>query len=504
MRVDGRSHNSILYTSSITNEATFKQLFSPSYWPEPTANYAALFCGQSYNADFKICDCFPIEQDALNQSGLQLFDTLNKPVKLKQINGPFALRNLQDYNAKAYFIAQAMIFEYEAKGLKNKTVNQIFCDVDLIDEYLFASYIFNIIDRIWFTRKESNNTFICISAPSCTGKTQLAFVIDCFSRFQFAVHSSAHFALYQFPSFKPRFHSVLHIICCDSKQSIYSSLSYSLPVLSLLKDNLKELLGDNRSKNVISGTHLGKIVDSFKFKCLGFLRTIFLQREKGDPWTEKNTEDLFPSLSLNEFKIFIDEISIGQNNDALPIVVCLDEFGSVHQSEELRSDEVDHLFLLRNLLRESGCVVFTMGTNSRATNLINVDGLGGDSGKSVELSWVYLLTELPRFPYGILTQSYPNALKLLNLHYALKRWLFRSCNFANMNSTDPILTSSISGILDIFLHEFNEIQDLTVQVVDILAKVFDQLQTRIKDRKAIDKKLGYIGQYFLHFACYKY
>jgi hypothetical protein len=81
---------------------------------------------------------------------------------------------------------------------------------------------------------------------------------------------------------------------------------------------------------------------------------------------------------------------------------------------------------------------------------------------------MYLISELPKMPFGIATQSYPKAVNLLNSKPGLKNWLLASSNgqLATME-VDPLLITNLPGNLDQFFKELDKIE-VSASELDVL------------------------------------
>lgn len=166
---------------------------------------------------------------------------------LESIDTEYIMPILEEYVFKASFIAKAMKHEYDFYGLEKKHVNEILPDENLLRRFSFSPYLINMILSIYRMKAADNKTFISILAPSCTGKTQLAFVLDFFSKYPFCQDLAKHRS---FENRETLFHSVLHFVCNSSpkQQDIYKSLVYSLEFFTFLNMIWKKLLGKMRIK----------------------------------------------------------------------------------------------------------------------------------------------------------------------------------------------------------------------------------------------------------------
>jgi hypothetical protein len=306
--------------------------------------------------------------------------------------------------------------EYLDLKLENMHVQSILNDKNIIGKYHYVSYVISIVNTVHKCRSYLNNSFLCLSAPSCTGKTQFSLALDCFSEYPF-------FPISSFP---------LHEAHSDT------SLSANLIVE---KDSTKDI------SLLISGSNL-KNLKKLKYTSLGFLKSLIRMREADN----KFGETVLERITWDSFYTF--------NESKKPIIVCMDEFGTSRTINGPPRD-LTLLFFGLNLLREAGCVVFTMGTNSKAANLIEKRELGDTRSGGREIAfkhpWVYLLTIMPRFPFGILKYFYPAVLTYLRTREAaLQKWLLKtdtpnsSWTMAN-EDTDPLMISSIPGFVwDVF------------------------------------------------------
>lgn len=139
-------------------------------------------------------------------------------------NGCF--RYLQEYRRKA------TKKEYDDHRLSEKLVKEILKDQALMKRLSYAPYLIRMIQSISTDRELKNKTFICIIAPSCTGKTQSFYVLDHLSRLPFlpSVGDGCH----------PLFHSVFHVLCNDiTDQAIYRSSTYSKKFMDVVKEDFK-------------------------------------------------------------------------------------------------------------------------------------------------------------------------------------------------------------------------------------------------------------------------
>lgn len=489
-------------------------------WPEPVENYQAIFDGKLVPAQKPAFKLFPVSMTSLQQ-GVKVQGCI--PITLSSIPNE-SIAPLKDYNQKARIIAEAMKHEYDVHGLMNEsvTIEQILKNVTVLNSCFYTSYLIKMILQIHGLRfkTQSNKPFICIVAPSCTGKTQLAFALDNFSQHPFAKslgNTTESDSTESNTDEIPFFHSVIHIICGRTNvQDIYGSFLYSEKFMNLLyedfmniKDKITKEANESRKppeweesqmRMLISGSSLVDNEDRRMYRSLGFLRYLIQQRENGDSWAKrengeaKETKDHIAEASLSEFREFIKE--------RRPVVVCLDEFSA--------SDHVslNQLYFCRNLLREACCVVATMGTNSKATNLSNIDGLGDWSGTQQTSTWVYLVSELPRLPYGILCECYPKAVELLNAKKGLRNWLLRTSNDKRIKTEfKPLLISHIPGFVDHFFEELNKLSanDINSSEINILNIALKGLLKWLPERKNTLKGAeAFLGQLLLHFAVISY
>lgn len=273
----------------------------------------------------------------------------------------------------------------------------------LVDDGKYFTEMRNLISTIQCLASDpfivhSNNTpFISILAPSGTGKTQLALSMN--------QNGCANIHLLAFDPKQPNLQTIYSAVQSISF-SFHEQISRDLLLLTELKDGLVDLTTglDSVEKEFMKG-ELVDLISTCRFiipfkdtklYTVGFLHFILTKRQehlndpKGKVWEEylfgNRVKEDMPAMTPADFAETWAPMRKG-----MPSVI-LDEFGLTNQNRT-------RLLYARNLIRALSIVCITMGTDSKASNLIDPSALGTEQSSvnsTPNQPWVYVVHRLPR------------------------------------------------------------------------------------------------------------
>lgn len=355
----------------------------------------------------------------------------------------------------------------------------------------------------------SDKSFIFISGPSWSGKTQLIYALDRLSSYPMKVHEKT-----STPSLDAKFYCVLHLVMeQDTSQIIYQAQNdVSKALLAAVRtdfDGIRPFLadmvesGDNRLSTFCKDLGIdGQWFPSVKtasrkqileciekiFTDLVILSTKFIEYfGKMFMWRSLGILDELIDMRVNRkaldetiplkpvSPVYVDEFYKKHlASRELPVVACLDEFNLTSLKSKTE------LIFLRNLLRSiSNLTPILLGTNAKAANLVDEYSVNTTVSRDDEHPWCRLFYRLPSANFE--SVGFQSLYASTFVDDKIVKWLRVACGRP--------------GILKLFIANF-EPQDLVGSFVTTF--------TRILRRKALmSSPLSIEGYYEMIFSRFR-
>lgn len=298
---------------------------------------------------------------------------------------------------------------------------------------------------------EENRIFISVNSPSCAGKTQMSVSLDSLSVFPLSGGRNDKAPLFMVFRIsvdlfqKGKTSQTINVNLFADFFKKFSQLDYDTLHAAYVEKNpnlTPEKLSESIS-SIVSGSHISETFSSKKSHLLSLMLFWIQSRRNG-----KESESFQAALkkSTLKFKGFVSPLTLvefkNQTNKLNPenktIVAALDEFNITKFAANTGKP-----VMLRNILREARFAVITMGTNSKASNLIDTVSKGGGSGTEAA-PWVHVVTNVFSNTPIIEEASDLTLYKHETWYEAVNNWISKSPCFR-------------PGILRLFLLAFREL-----------------------------------------------
>jgi hypothetical protein len=298
---------------------------------------------------------------------------------------------------------------------------------------------------------KNDNSFVFISGPSWSGKTQLVYIFDQYSQHPMWFDSLSN------ERRQPVFFCVIHIaLAGNDKQKIYKAVEpFSNEILSAITSdyrNIKKNIADyvmtsddfndeifkdflktcglkfkdllkfrqtndkesalkyikaNLKKEVIVSTEFIEDYSSFfPWATLAVIKELILKRSRNESMSSDFENRKIRPLLLKDFED--KHLSL-----SLPALICLDEF-SFSISKKYR------LLLLRNFIRfVPNLIPVLLGTNTRVTNMVSPFSSNFDDSRGSANVWCRIVLKLPAATLDSVDQTIPEGFRHLETWLSL-------------------------------------------------------------------------------------